>query len=104
MPNNVQRTPRKAKDWAFTHETRLITAVNFDSIDLLASYKADLGITATRNLTVMRIIGRIALTEESNAVTASYVKVRLGFLWQNPTTATVNLEPWEPGIREAEWI
>ena len=98
------RTPRKDKNWAFIHETRLITAVNTDSIDLLGPYKGDLGITRTRNLTCMRIIGRVQLTQESMASSAAYVKVRLGFLWQDPQTSTVNIEPWEPGVREREWI
>ena len=98
------RTPRKDKNWAYIHETRLISATNFDSIDLLAAYKTDLGITATRNLTCMRIIGRVQLTLETTAASAAYVKVRLGFLWQDPNTSTVNMEPWEPGVREPEWI
>jgi len=98
------RTPKKDKSWAFMHETRIILAANFDSIDLLQPYKTDLGLNFTRNLTVMRIIGRVQLVQLAAATGAAYVKVRLGFLWQNPTTATVNLEPWEPGVREAEWI
>ena len=98
------RTPKKDKNWAFIHETRLISATNTDSIDLLAAYKADMGITRTHNLTCMRIIGRVQLTQESSAASAAYVKVRVGFLWQDPQTATVNLEPWEPGVREREWI
>ena len=98
------RTPRKDKNWAYVHETRLITAINFDSIDLLSPYKTDLGITATRNLTCMRVIGRVQLTQEAMATSAAYVKVRLGFLWQDPNTSTANMEPWEPGVREAEWL
>jgi len=98
------RTPRKAKDWAFTHETRLITAINFDSVDLLSQYRTDLGLLATRELTAMRIIGRVQLTQEAIAASAAYVKVRLGFAWLPSTADIANLEPWEPGVREAEWI
>jgi len=104
VTKHVPRTPRKTKDWAFVHQTHIITATNSGSVDLLGPYKTSLGLLATRGLTCMRIIGRIQLTQEAIAASAAYVKVRLGFVWKNPTTPAVNLEPWEPGIREIEWI
>ena len=98
------RTPRKAKEWAYIDETRLLLAANNDTIDLLAAYKTDLGVLQTRNLTIMRIIGRIQLQEFGDPVSSSYVSLRLGFLWLNVNVTSLNQVPWEPGTRETEWI
>ena len=97
------RTPRKDKDWAYHHATKIITA-NFDSIDLLQSYRTSLDLGQTRSLTVMRMLGSIALVELGSASTPAYVSVRLGFLWQDPNAATLNLVPWGEGTRDALWI
>ena len=98
------RTPRKSKNWAYAMINHPITGTNSGSLDLLAEYRSDIGVNETRDITVMRIIGTIWLEEILGASSPAYVRVRLGFIWLDRNVTAVNMEPWEKGIREAEWI
>ena len=103
--NNRVRTPRKEKSWAFTNTALTLSLSDQGGIDLLDAYKIDLGIDQLRNVTSMRIVGRVALRELSNAATPAYVTLGLGIAWINVNILTLaNSIPWSAGTRDHEWL
>jgi len=98
------RTPRKTKTWAYENFLHPITATNNGGLSLLDQYESSVGIDRTQRVTAMRIVGEISLVEILAASTRAYVHVDLGIAWMPDDTAFVNRAPWEPGVREAEWM
>jgi len=107
------RTPRRRKAWAH-RETSIVLGATTSSPkldDLLAPYYADLGSGPQGGLTVMRIVGRLGLTDWiSGAVTPEYETVRIGFAWVDKNVGAAPdgdaqiPVPLQDGSRDTKWI
>ena len=107
------RTPRKEKVWAHV-QSDFVTLTSSPGgqviSDLLSGYRTDMGILQTLKLTVMRIVGKIAIGNNSTATATTYWSANLGIAWVTSAIAALSPgdgsipDPGVAGIREAEWL
>lgn len=103
--NSPYRTPRKDKDWADWYpEPNLDVTTAVGAVDVLSSYKTAVGVSDTRNLTVMRSIIRLHVVHAAAASTPRHGRIQVGLSWANVGAAAASLDIFGDGTRDQEWI
>jgi len=108
MPSNQVRTPRKEK--SFFRQALLFVRTEgssgiIDGGDLLTNYKTDVGISQTRNVTVMDMRIRCQINRKSTTDVNQIWDWSFGIAWvPSNVTATNNPDPSDLGSRETRWI
>ena len=103
------RTPKRRKVWA-DHIVTTVIGNTPGIIDVLGSYKTDIGSTNLSGHTVMRVIGHLELTAAAQATSAAYEQMIIGFTVLNPQVlgladgAAGIPFPVLGGARDSRWL
>ena len=112
VTRTIVRTPRKRKIWAGRHTALEVNNGATPTVDdLLDQTFTDLGLSNMAGVTVMRVVGRLSLTQwTAGAVTPAVFHARWGMAWLDNLVAQAGdgdgqiPRPYQNGARDTRWF